>query len=111
MALLILPFPPSLPSSSSPPLPPSPPLPLLPSLLHRTDVLMPTNASSSSVNVTSYVARSNGQSSRLNAWLGVDLARTTLIFISWLIMLYTSSVDRMEGKHININLLAVLASG
>ena len=68
---------------------------------HRTDVLSPSNSTSMVpplLTVDGYVTKGDGATSnRLNGWLSMDVIRTVCIIISWLIILYTVSIDRMEG--------------
>ena len=108
-----LPLSPPLPLSLSLSLPPlslslSPPplsLPLslsLPSSLKRSDLLSVSNSTTlrafTTGNSTLYYALNvNGTSGHATGWLALNLLRTVSLVLSWIILAWVQSTDRLKG--------------
>ena len=74
--------------------------------IFRTDVLTASNTTSSLTILSKddLYYSSNGQlSDKITVWLAICIARTICTCISWILVIWSLSVDRLEGKIYNSN--------
>ncbi len=58
----------------------------------------PTATPIVTVDDLAYIAIEDGKDTRLSGWVGVDTVRAGFVLISWLIAVFSSPTDRMEGE-------------
>ena len=64
----------------------------------NTTVAPPTAPPIITVDGLAYIAIEDGKDTRLSGWVGVDTVRAGFVLMSWLITVFISPTDRMEGE-------------